>query len=274
VAYIRHHDNLVKSIGIGSLLSLLLLVFRLIIQPIITVNSGQGWDGAFYYLLAVGSPASVPLPYRFRIGLPLLIRYVVPGTDILYKFEAVNLACGLLFCVICYVAVSKYTPSTLTRMTAWLLNSSCQASVCCSCDLIYINFPTCFQADCARRHCRMHDCELSDGTRDLARPLDANLQPQRLSATRCDLLSIRGGACIIDLDPISCKKSRSNTSGTHASFLKSVHPHKNRKRGRPDDAVIFQHVSCNARYSLLIFGPLIVAMQTHTQARSSRTEQN
>ncbi len=115
--FLRRISN---KIAIGTLVSLFFLLFRVILQPVITVNNGQGWDGSLYYRMAINAHALVQLPFRLRIGLPLLV-HVIPGTDVLSKFQALNLVFGFLFGVICYVGISRFSTSLLTSVTAWLL---------------------------------------------------------------------------------------------------------------------------------------------------------
>ena len=117
---IKKHHLISNSYFIGSILSAILLIYRLSIQPIVAVNNGKGWDGSFYYQMAVNIHAYVELPFRLRIGLPLLVHYI-PVDNILYKFKLVNLVFSFLFSVITYVGISKYSKSTLAKIVAWFL---------------------------------------------------------------------------------------------------------------------------------------------------------
>lgn len=109
-----------KDLITGILLSVFLCVFRLAIQSIVSVNEGQGWDGTFYYRMALGNLAEAELPFRLRVGVPLLVQ-LIPKLDVLLRFQIVNLTFAFLFSVVCYVGICQFSSLLSTRITTWLL---------------------------------------------------------------------------------------------------------------------------------------------------------
>jgi hypothetical protein len=86
-------------------LALVLLVFLAtniasqIFQPHITLNSGQSFDGLYYYRVALqfahGKAISTEAPFVYRIGTPFLVALTFPQ-DLLVGFKVVNIVANLL----------------------------------------------------------------------------------------------------------------------------------------------------------------------------------
>ena len=79
----------------------------LILQQPTTINIGQGWDGYYYYRMAVNADIdSIYYAFKLRYGLPWLAG-VFPTGDIFLNFKLINLGCALLYAFCCYIILLR-----------------------------------------------------------------------------------------------------------------------------------------------------------------------
>jgi hypothetical protein len=91
----------------GLCLILGYLNLMLVLQQTTTINIGQGWDGYYYYQMAArANIEDIYYAFKLRYGLPWLAG-VFPTADIFLNFKLINLVCGLLYAVCCYIILQR-----------------------------------------------------------------------------------------------------------------------------------------------------------------------
>lgn len=118
-----------RDVLVGCLPSGLYLLYFLLIQPLITVNHGQGWDGRDYFMLASGNFTDPVYPLAQRIGMPLLAAHG-PTSDLLSNFRIWNALLAFLHGVVTWLLIASVERRRLPwlRIAAWVMICASQSA--------------------------------------------------------------------------------------------------------------------------------------------------
>lgn len=113
----------------GCLFSGAYLFYFLVIQPLVTVNDGQGWDGRDYFMLANGNFTDPVYPLAQRIGMPLLAA-LGPTADLLDNFRWWNALLAFLHGLITWLLIASVERRHLfwLRAAAWVMICASQSA--------------------------------------------------------------------------------------------------------------------------------------------------